>query len=67
MVSTLKRLSYRYEFLYMTEPDLLLASVGDHAKIITDLANDRIDDDAARLQQHWNRGMQALLDQFDLM
>jgi DNA-binding GntR family transcriptional regulator len=65
LLSTHKQLTYRYEFLYMSKPALLLASVDEHAGIIREVANGRVEHAIALLQKHWRRGMDVLLHELD--
>ena len=65
IVSTLKRLIYRYEFLYMNNSDLLKSSVEQHKQIIGALAEGGIKGASVLLEQNWRWAMQNLLDQLD--
>jgi DNA-binding GntR family transcriptional regulator len=67
IVSTLKRLIYRYEFLYMNNSDLLKSSVQQHKQIIGALAEGGVKAATVLLEQNWRWAMQNLLDQFDWM
>jgi DNA-binding GntR family transcriptional regulator len=67
IVSTLKRVIYRYEFVYMNNPDLLKSSVEQHKQIIDALSEGSVKTATVLLEQNWRWAMQSLLDQFDWM
>jgi DNA-binding GntR family transcriptional regulator len=65
IVSTLKRLIYRYEFIYMNNPDLIASSVEQHKQIIGALTERSVKTATVLLEKNWRWAMQNLLDQFD--
>jgi DNA-binding GntR family transcriptional regulator len=67
IVSTLKRLIYRYEFVYMNNPELLKNSVEQHKQIIGALSEGCVKTATVLLEKNWRWAMQNLLDQFDWM
>lgn len=65
IVSSLKRVIYRYEYAYMNKPELLVSSVKQHKQIIGALAEGGVDEATIFLEQNWRWSMQNLLEQFD--
>src|ERR1700681_721027 len=52
IVSTLKRLIYRYEFVYMNNPDLIASSVEQHKQIIGALTERSVKTATVLLEQN---------------
>lgn len=65
LLSTYKQLTYRYEFLYMSDSKLLLESVEEHDGIGEELGRGRVDRAIPSLRKNWQRGMELLLRQLD--
>jgi len=65
LLSRMKQLTYRYEYLYMSNAQLLLASVKEHEAITREIAAGRIGRALPMLRRNWERTMKVLLNQLD--
>ena len=65
IISELKSIVFRYEYIFMQVPEYIEKSVSEHAAIITALENGDHALAEKKLEEHWNRSAQDTLNVFN--